>query len=138
MTAQVNCEVALSIRVANFIAKYEGFSLATTSGEMIESYTDCNELGILWDDPNETPKRRFFGLLPGNKKQRKFIGVLWIENANRGVTRDKWFFEVYGKNEYEYIKKITNDLASYFNVKITLYLSKESALHESSYSIFFD
>lgn len=132
MAGSVEKETALSICVARFITNYKNnneYAIASTFGEQIKDFYECDELGILWSNPNEPIKKRFFGLFK-DPPRRKFVGVLWFKNQAHGADGNKWFFEVYGKDEFLEIEQMVKDLADNFNVKIILYLTQEECYFE--------
>jgi len=56
----------------------------------------------------------------------KFIyGTLWFKNEQLGATQENWFFETYGNKYAEFVRELTEEIASTFKIKITLYLKQE-------------
>ena len=125
----VSYQEALSLRVGEFL-RHEGFAPATTNGTEVKDLYDCDELGVLDTDQALEPTEHLFGLIK-RPQRRKFMGVIWFRNGARDADRKKWVIEVFGREHVETMKQMAEDLASVFNVKISMRLVVDEAKEES-------
>lgn len=120
----IEYQEAVSIRVGRFLLS-KGFTLASTAGiEMSpSSLAEDNSLGIIYDDPDDKPKRRFFGMF---NKRRVFLGILWFNNERRAASWTQWVFELYGRKYNDLVMKLVSEIAYKFNVNITVKLIRDA------------
>ncbi len=114
---KVDCHEVISIKVGRFILS-KGFDLASCTG-LASSLVETCSLGILRKNPNAKPRKHLFGLIT-REPRREFLGTVWFRNKSRGASKRKWVFEVYGRKYAKSLRKLAKEMASAFNVKITL------------------
>jgi hypothetical protein len=93
--------------------------------------------GILYKDPDVGPETFFFGLL--KKEPRKVVlGVIWFDNNKwnpAGYQRGfdaRWIFHLYGRKNIELATQLAEEMASHFDISVTLELQCEGARFEIS------
>ena len=119
----VDYQEALSILVGKAILA-KGFDLASCSGMALNQLNSDSSLGILHKDPEAKPLKYLFGLII-RQPRRAFLGTIWFSNEARGATEQNWILEAYGRKYIELVRNLADELASTFQVKITLRLVRE-------------
>ena len=119
----VEFQEATSVKVGRFLVSKE-LVLANNVGVADDGpLVESNSLGILYTDP-ETKPQKYLGFIP-KKSKRIFLGTLWFKNEQLSATQENWFFETYGNKYAEFVRELTEEIASTFKIKITLYLKQE-------------
>jgi hypothetical protein len=119
----VDYQESLSIKVGRFLLS-KGFDLASSTGLASNSLVATDSLGVLRKDPEARPRTYLFGLIK-REPRRMFLGTVWFSNSPRGTTEQSWVFEAYGRKHVELVRQLAEEMASTFNVKITLRLVRE-------------
>lgn len=119
----VDYQESLSIKIGRFLLS-KGFDLASCTGLALNSLVETYALGILRKDPEAKSRKYLFGLIT-QEPRRAFIGVVWFNNSVRGANEQNWFFEVYGRKYIELVRQLAEEIASTFNVTITIRLVRE-------------
>jgi hypothetical protein len=78
-------------------------------------------IGILRKDAVKKPFWFPRFLMP----RRRFIGIVWFNNALRDVNKDHWDIDVFGRRYAELMRGLAEEMASAFNVHITVRLQQE-------------
>lgn len=125
MDLLVDYQKAVSIRVGNFLLS-KGFDLASSTGVYQNKLGQSQSLGILRKDPERKTKTRLFSFLKKRDPRRIFHGIIWFKNNNLGASEDNWIFEFYGRRHVALMQQLADEMASTFEVKVTLRLVKES------------
>ena len=128
----VDYQEALSIRVGRWLLE-RGYNLASIFGIPENSLGKSEVLGILWKDPSIKPRLQIFGLVV-LKPKRRFFATIFLSSSARGANKQHWAIEMYGRKHIELVKQLTDEMASAFNVKISLRLVEEDDAFERSYS----
>jgi len=133
-TPGIEYQEGVSIRAGRFLLS-RGFTLASTAGIERKSLVEDDSIGIIYDDPDDKPKRAFFGMF---KRRRHFIGILWFNNELREAGRNQWVFELYGRKYNGIVMKLVSEIAYKFNVKITVKLIQDAPQLEGYVRDFYD
>lgn len=106
----------LSIKVGNLLLS-KGYRLASCIGneEDILRASEC--VGILGA---KRPRR--FGLF---RQRSVFYGTIWFQNERLHASEESWVFEIYGHDHAESMRRLANEMAKIFKVKITVRLVSE-------------
>ena len=128
----VDYQESLSIKVGRFLLS-KGFDLANTTGMAARSLIENDSLGILRKDPEAKPRTYLFGLIK-QEPRRMFLGIVWFRNSPHGATEQNWVFDAYGRKHVELVRQLAEEMASTFNVKITLRLVSEQPCVEKYFS----
>jgi len=62
--------------------------------------------------------------------RRIFLGTIWLSNKACDADEQNWVFEAHGRKHIELVRNLANELASTFDVKITLQLVSEQPVTE--------
>ena len=119
----VDYQESPSIKVGRFLLS-NGFNLASCTGVASNSLVETCSFGVLRKDPEAKPRKYLFGLIT-REPRREFLGTVWFSNSARGASEANWFFEAYGRKHVELVRQLAEEIASTFNVKITLRLVRE-------------
>lgn len=85
---------------------------------------DADSLGVMYKDPEVKPRKLLFGLFT-QEPFLEFLGTIWFSNSLRQANEEQWVFEVHGRKYVEPAMQLAEDIASTFNVKISLQLVSE-------------
>lgn len=92
-----------------------GFILGDTSGYKIDpdALEDSQDIGagysILRAHPDQSTKRRVWGILPPKQLKLQVIGVMWVNAPSKKATPERWVFETFGR-DLSLIAQATADL----------------------------
>lgn len=136
MSDKVEFVESLSIKVGRFLLA-KGFGLASCAGFALDSLDKTDSLGILFKDPETKPRKYLFGLFKRNPR-RMFLGTVWFSNSACSAGEQNWVFETYGRRYVELVRQLAKEMASAFNVKISLRLTREQPNVENFDSDFDD
>ncbi|HET8575084.1 MAG TPA: hypothetical protein VFM02_02835 [Candidatus Paceibacterota bacterium] len=128
----VDYQESLSIMVGGFLVS-KGFDLSNSTGMAARSLVQSDSLGILYKNSETKPKTYLFGLIK-REPRRIFLGTIWFNNSPRNATEQNWVFETYGRKYVELTGQLAEEIASTFNVKITLRLVREQPDVETYFS----
>lgn len=109
---------ALSIRVGKYIQS-KGFGVAGRDGIAMEALKESDILNILYKDPDAPRPVIFLIFQWGGTTRRLRIGSLQLKE------RARWVFNLRGIKTVEVAKKLAAEIASEFNVNITIHLVDE-------------
>jgi len=126
VSSRVQLKEHLSIKVGRFILSQEGMDIASGDGvaTKIDSQSRAYSFGVLCGD-SEVKPRRLFGLF-ARKPRRLFLGVIWFgESSYDGVSESHWIFDVFGRDGVELARQLAEEMASKFDVDITVNLVRE-------------
>lgn len=123
MAGLVEYQELLSIKVGRFLL-LKGFDLASRIGVALNVLVETCSLGILYKDPEAKPRTYLFGLIK-IEPRRMFLGTVWFNDNNRGATEQNWVFDAYGREYVELVRQLAEEMASTFNVKVTIRLVRE-------------
>ena len=112
----------------------KGFDLASCLGDASDSF-DPNSLGILRKDPDAKPISYLFGLKK-REPRRVFLGTVWFSSSARGADERNWVFDVYCRKHVELVEQLAEEMASLFNVKISIHLVSDEPRVETYWSDF--
>lgn len=123
-TQPVNYQEALSIKVGRFLLM-EGYFLASCRGviqsnaELIES----DSLSIAYTCPLRKAQQWLGGLIQ-RKARRVILGTIWFKNRDEASDQN-WLIEAKGRQYVDLIMRLSQQLASTFNVTVDVRLVKE-------------
>lgn len=123
----VDYKESLSIKVGKFLLS-KGFNLASCTGMAEHILADTDSLGILYKDSETRPRKSLFDFILRSgpeSRRRMFIGTVWFISSVRGANEQNWVFEAYGRKYVDSVRQLAEEMASTFNVKITVHLVRE-------------
>ena len=116
----------LAVKVGKWLLE-KGYASADSWG-LAEPLRLANSLGILKNDPHIKRYNRFLFFI-NLRMRRDFLGTIWFEDGVRNAKPERWVFEIYGNTHVEEVRKLAEEMAKTFDVKIAVrLLSKEIRL----------
>lgn len=96
----------------------KGFIPASPEGKAKRMISQEPILGILWRDPTADLTKKFFGLI---KKPPKgdLLGAIYFQDESMQATPEHWVFDIYGRQYIKWIKKLGDEMAGIYNIKVS-------------------
>ncbi len=128
---QVHASETQELEIETEIAKH-GLVLADLSGRECEIEPQWSSrdrfarsgFGLIFDDPDFPPKRRFFGLFCA-KQPRRFIGIVWRRCSDVGATPEGWVLQVFGRKYCQKTTEFAQSLSKRLGIGISVELVQE-------------
>lgn len=138
-TKLVDYEEPLSFTVGRFLLR-RGFNLASKFPVAQGALFEDDSIGVLYKDPKARPRTYLFGLVK-RAPSRMFLGTIYFREKRYGssissikgrdATKQNWVFEIHGSEYVELLMQLTEEMASNFNIKITLRLVSDWPILEA-------
>lgn len=111
---------SISVRVGEFLlikGFYLGDSVGMALGPLVHEH---DSLSVLYKNPEAKLQKSFFGLIKKPEPRRIFLGTIWFNNEARRADEKNWVFETRGRKYVGLVKRLSDDLVSTFDVKISI------------------
>jgi len=124
----VNYKESISIKVWRYLT-LKGYVPASSIRIKTNDPQYAKAFGILYKNPEAKKRNIFFGLIK-REPRMGFLGVLSFDTVKCNLNTQIWDFEIYGTKCVAMAKALAKDIASEFNIKITIILVSEEPLEE--------
>ena len=120
-----------AILVGNFLRK-QGYDICDSIGCRRAFLEASDEVGILFQDPEEKPTSFLWGLI-SYPSSRSHIATIWFDNGTRDAHALQWVIEVFGRKHVPRVRKLSEELAKKFDVGISVSLDCEEVRKERTF-----
>ena len=102
-----------------------GLTAANALGNTEVRFDECS-VGLLCktDLPLTKPKKFLFVTVGHHRLRRVFVGVIWIDNLDRGAAATHWAYEVFGQGILADAEALATEMAAHFGVKISIKVTR--------------